>query len=108
MDQYSNNELRKYNDARRMHKAFNIRCRKHSQAPSLELTCSTCHERKPHEDFSNAQRKEDTDRRRCRICVDYTETIDLFQNMPVRTLPLRSSEWLCTNATPPPVPFLSK
>ncbi|KAJ4423448.1 hypothetical protein N0V82_001921 [Gnomoniopsis sp. IMI 355080] len=83
MDQYSNNELKKYNDSKRMHKPYSIRCRKHSQAPRLELTCSTCHERKPHEDFSNAQRKEDADRRRCRICVDYTETIDLFQNMPV-------------------------
>lgn len=83
MDQYSNNELKKYNDAKRMRKPYSIRCRKHTQAPRLELTCSNCNERKPHEDFSNAQRKEDSDRRRCRICVNYTETIDLFQNMPV-------------------------
>lgn len=97
MDQFSKNELRKYNDAKRMRKTYNIRCRKHTQAPRLELTCSNCQEVKPLEDFSNAQRKEDADRRRCRICVNYTETIDMFENMPVRPSPMQGSVWLTAN-----------
>lgn len=83
-DQFSNNERRKYLDARRMGKPYNIRCRKHNQAPPPELTCSNCDERKPHEDFSNSQRKADPDVRRCRLCVNYTETVELLAHMPVR------------------------
>lgn len=91
MDQFSNNELKKYADAKRMNKPYSVRCRKHTQACSLELTCSHCDERKPSRDFSNAQRKEVADRRRCRICVNYTETFDLFQNLPVSPLPFQRS-----------------
>lgn len=100
MDQFSNNELKKYTNAKRTSRPYNIRCRKHTQAPRLELTCSNCDERKPYEDFSNAQRKEDADLRRCRICVDYTETIDLFQGMSVRScLPCPDSVWLSTDSS---------
>lgn len=84
MDQFSNRELKKYTAAKRMRKPYHARCRKHTQAPLLELTCSHCEESKPYEDFSNAQRKEDDDSRRCRTCVNYTETYDVFQNLPVR------------------------
>ncbi|CAN8103778.1 unnamed protein product [Discula destructiva] len=82
-DQYSNNERKKYMDAKRMgDSSFHATCRKHAAMPLTELTCTHCDERKPLEEFSKAERKVLNEHRRCRVCVNYTETLRLYDGMP--------------------------
>lgn len=82
-DQFSNNERKKYLEAKRTGKRYNLRCRKHTQAPAPELTCSNCDEVKQLDGFSNAQRKADPDVRRCRDCIRDTETHQLYDDLNV-------------------------
>ncbi|ROW12928.1 hypothetical protein VPNG_04647 [Cytospora leucostoma] len=67
-DMFSKNMLQKYNRGQRP-----ITCRKHTAGPATEMVCSTCHKTKPLDCFSNANRKVNGNRR-CRACVEWTES----------------------------------
>ncbi|KAI3394295.1 hypothetical protein diail_2942 [Diaporthe ilicicola] len=65
---FSNNMLKK----RSFDPNAQITCRKHTAGAVTELVCSNCHQHKPVDDFSNAERKTGSEHR-CRICVEWLE-----------------------------------
>ncbi|KAF3765849.1 hypothetical protein M406DRAFT_329707 [Cryphonectria parasitica EP155] len=73
LDQFSQNQLNKYRDAKRAGRPAQLRCRKHIQGTATELKCDDCDEYKPLSEFSNASRKASNRSRRCRDCIAWTE-----------------------------------
>lgn len=72
-DQFSQNELKRYTEAKRKGNTVHMRCRKHTQGSVFELVCKDCGQAKALNHFSNAARKVNGSRR-CRDCVSWTES----------------------------------
>lgn len=71
MDQFSQNAIKAYKEAKRQGRPYRVRCRHHTQGIVTELKCVSCGQVKAVDLFSNNERKSFNPR--CRDCVAWTE-----------------------------------
>lgn len=71
-DQFSSNQLKKYDEAKRRRKPVEVTCLKHTTGAVLELRCDTCCQVRDINLFSKGSRKVGG-RQDCRDCISWTE-----------------------------------